>query len=452
MAPSSSAVTRTLRREGGREHLLLPRVEVALKSASGQVLRAPLGMSPVRVGSAGECDLVCADPGISRHHCEVALDERGVILRDLGSKNGTFVGDLRIEAAWLSPGLVARVGEARLEVVCGGDPQRIDLSATPRFGEALGLSTTMRALFAQLERVAPSRESVVLLGETGTGKEILARALHLASPRARGPFVAVDCGAIAASLAESELFGHVRGAFSGAQTDRTGLLVAAHAGTLFLDEIGELPLDLQPKLLRALEIGEVRAIGGNSYKKIDIRVVAASHRNLKTLLAERRFREDLYYRLAVVELRVPPLRERREDIPLLVESFLTSRDPPLTLADLPPNALEFLQARSWPGNVRELRNAVSRLLLAVDGLQAGLQAGPQARAPAECVRPGRPGLFELPLREAREQVVAEFERNYLTAQMERHRGNGAAAAKAMGVSRQLVHRLLSQHGLKGGDG
>ncbi len=446
MARSISAVTLTLRREKGRERLLLPRAELLLTAASGPPLRVPLGMSPVRVGSAQECEIVCLDAGVSRQHCEVALHERGVLLRDLGSKNGTFVGEVQVETAWLKPGLVARVGEARLEVVvCSGEPRRVDLSATPRFGEALGLSAPMRALFAQLERVAPTRESVVLLGESGTGKEILARALHEASPRARGPFVAVDCGAIASSLAESELFGHVRGAFSGAQTHRTGLLVAAHGGTLFLDEIGELPLDLQPKLLRVLEIGEVRALGANTYQKVDLRVIAASHRNLKGLAVEQRFREDLYYRLAVVELRVPSLRERKEDIPLLVESFLAGRDPPRTLADLPHNALELLQAHTWPGNVRELRNAVARLLLLpLDGLHA--------RASLESARPDRPGLLDLPLREARELVVAEFERNYLAAQLERHHGNGAAAAKAMGVSRQLVHRLLCQHGLKGGNG
>ncbi len=221
----------------------------------------------------------------------------------------------------------------------------------------------MRALFARLERTAATQETILLLGESGTGKELLARGIHDQSSRKDGPFVVFDCSAVAPTLLEAELFGFVKGSFTGAHASRAGLLEQANGGTLFIDEIGELPLELQPKLLRALEARQTRRIGGAGHVQFDARIVAATHRDLAAKIASREFREDLYYRLAVVEVLVPPLRERKVDIPLLVERFLAAHVPPHSLDDLPPNALSMLESHHWPGNVRELRNAAARLVL-----------------------------------------------------------------------------------------
>ena len=318
----------------------------------------------------------------------------------------------------------------------------------------------MRTLFAKLERVAASDHTILLLGESGTGKEVLARAIHDHSPKKDGPFIVFDCGSVSPSLVEAELFGNVKGAFTGADKPRAGLIEEANGGTLFIDEIGELPLDLQPKLLRALEARQTRRIGANDWRPFDARIVAATHRNLRARASEGAFREDLYYRLAVVEIHVPALRERKEDIPALVERFLAAHAPPRALTDLPPHALDLLAAHDWPGNVRELRNMVTRLVLFPEGIRELI--GPMEKAPRPAASPGeaepesgpldaarRLGpLLSLPLQEARELWMEPFERSYVTVKLKEHKGNISHAADAMGVSRQVVHRLLDRYGLK----
>jgi transcriptional regulator with PAS, ATPase and Fis domain len=285
---------------------------------------------------------------------------------------------------------------------------------------------------------------VLLTGESGTGKDLAAKVLHYASDRAARPFMNITCSAIPEQILESELFGHERGAFTDARQQKRGLLESADGGTVFLDEIGEMAPGLQSKLLRFLEEKTFKRVGGVADIRVDVRVIAATNRNLEDEVKKGRFREDLYYRLAVVEARIPSLRERKEDIPLLVESFLGARAPPASLAGLPPETLPMLQAHQWPGNVRELRNAVARLMVLPPHLFAGGEAEAMA-APTGAADRGD-HLIHLPLREARELVVADFERAYLTAQLRKH-GGGAAAARAMGVSRQLVHRLMQEYGL-----
>lgn len=425
----------------------LPSLRVTVVPANGRAASSALAVAPIVIGTSPDCDITIVDPRVSRRHCEVALTDRGVVLKDLGSKNGTFVGEVQIFEALLLPGAKATIGNSTVTVDLLNDARAVvPLSTSARFGEAIGGSIPMRAMFARLERAAPTMETILLLGESGTGKELLARGIHDASPRKDAPFVVFDCSAVAANLIEAELFGYVKGAFTGAAQNRAGLLEQAHGGTLFIDEVGELPLELQPKLLRALEARQFRRVGGTSYAPCDARIVAATHRDLQGRIASGAFREDLYYRLAVVESVVPPLRERREDISLLVERFLAAQVPPRSLLDLPPNAIEMLKGHHWPGNVRELRNTVARLVLFPHLLEEAIGKQPAKREEASAASQ----ITSLPLREAREMVVEQFERTYVVAKLRESSGNVSRAAEAMGVSRQLVHRLMERYGIRSG--
>ncbi len=448
--------------------LELPAVSVVVNMSPGEgagpVLEVPLGVIPLRVGSGADCDIVVPDPRMSRFHAELRVTEQGILFRDMASKNGSFLGRVRISEAFLPPHVALRIGGSELYIKATGSKVVVPISPMEQWGSAVGCSLGMRVLFAKLFRVAPTDETILLLGESGTGKEILAREIHAHSRRKDGPFVIFDCAGVAPNLIESELFGYARGAFTGASGERKGLLAEAAGGTFFIDEIGELPLDLQPKLLRALESRQFRRLGANGYSNLDVRVVAATHRNLKAKVAEGAFREDLYYRLAVVEIAVPALRDRKEDIQSLVEHFLSLQIPPKRLADLPPNSLALLEAHDWPGNVRELRNMVTRLLLFPD-LVAELgetiirparkgQETPRPdarRKPAPSDAPGESPvahLMDMPLPQAREMLMEEFERAYVTRRLEQSKYHISKAAEAMGISRQLAHRLIDRYGLK----
>ena len=444
--------------------LRLPNLRVTVTLPDRQTVTTPLVLAPLVLGKSPECDLVVTDPKVSRVHCEIRLTEQGVLLKDIQSRNGTFIRDVRIVEALLPPGVPATVGDSMLVVQPSGGAAVLPLSTRGSFGDAVGEGLAMRALFARLERVAKSEETILLLGESGTGKEVLARSIHQESRRAHGPYVIVDCGAIPSSTIEAELFGTVPGAATGA-VNRAGFFEAAHQGTIFIDEIGEVPLEAQQKLLRVIEARTVRRLGSTQERAVDVRIVAATHRNLKAMVAAGRFRQDLYFRLSVLELQVPPLRERREDIPLLVERFLSSRNPPLKASDLPPETLPMLVGYEWPGNVRELRNVIARLVLFPEllheilGPTAGyapeptatpLRADEATKVDPEDLKLGK--LLELSLPEAREAVLAELERKYATAKLRKYDGNISRAAEAMGVSRQLLHRLLDRHGIRAKDG
>ncbi|HBQ12439.1 MAG TPA: sigma-54-dependent Fis family transcriptional regulator, partial [Myxococcales bacterium] len=313
----------------------------------------------ITVGRSVICDLTLADKAVSGTHFEIEAREKGFVLRDLDSTNGTFVGDLRVREVWIQPGTVARVGQSHLEF----EPQKgtidIELSKEDRFHGIIGKSVRMREIFATLQKIAPTELTVLVRGETGTGKELIARAVHSASRRADGPLVVQDCSAIPKDLIESTLFGHERGAFTGATDRHRGSFEQADGGTIFLDEIGELDLNLQPKLLRVLENREIKRVGGDRQIPVNVRVVAATNRDLRAMVNEGTFREDLYYRLSVVQLELPPLKERPEDISLLAEHFLAdvSRrrypDGEATLS-IAPEAMRRLMAYAWPGNIREL--------------------------------------------------------------------------------------------------
>ncbi len=404
--------------------------------------RVPLS-GTVFVGTHPQSGVCLTDPSVSRYHLEIRVRQDGVRVRDVNSTNGTFMGGTRVETVVVEKEAVLTIGSSVLRIAL--EELEVGKASTSRdqFGGAIGKSAAMRQLFGLLERVAPQDINVLLLGETGTGKEVLAQAIHRESKRRDGPFVVVDCGAVAPDLIESELFGHVKGAFTGAVSDRQGAFLRADGGTIFLDEIGELPLSLQPKFLRVLESRVVRRVGEDKPRKVDVRVISATHRDLEAEVEAGRFRRDLFFRLAVVVANVPPLRERLEEIPALVKHFVQQMG--RGEFELPPGLLQKLQSHHWPGNVRELKNVVHRALAGVD-LREG--AEDRAEKPVLGVPFAPEALKALPFRDAKEQIVDAFARDYLATLLEQHKGNLSAVARTAKLNRNYVHRLVVKYGLK----
>ncbi len=372
-------------------------------------------------------------------------------MTDLGSTNGTTVNGVPIGEAYVRPGDQVKLAGTTVRIEAGG-PRAVTLPGDAEFGRMIGASEAMRRLYPLCARLAQAAVPVLIEGETGTGKEVLAEALHEAGPRAGAPFVVFDCTAVPPSLAESMLFGHERGAFTGAVSSRKGVFEEADGGTLFIDEIGELGLPLQPKLLRALERSEVQRVGSNPWRRVDVRIIAATRRDLDREVQAGRFRDDLFFRLAVGRIELPPLRDRKGDVSLLAEHFWTALgggDRPI-----PVEALERFEDYPWPGNVRELHNAVARLLAlgevslgpGASVLERSLGREPDAAASApsgdviDAVLAG-----DLPLSRARARVVEEFERRYVERVCERHGGNIARAASASGVARRYFQLLRARH-------
>ncbi|MGE0545901.1 MAG: sigma 54-interacting transcriptional regulator [Kofleriaceae bacterium] len=396
---------------------------------------------PVVIGTHESADLALTDPTVSRFHCELSVGEGSVTIRDLGSKNATRVSGLDITEARLDGTTTIVLGHTEVEFSLGESFAELPLATRESFGDLVGRAPATRALFAQLERAAESDVTVLLLGETGTGKEIAARAIHEQSSRAQGPMIVVDCGAIPHSLIDSELFGHEKGAFTGADRRREGAFELASGGTIFLDEIGELGSELQPKLLRVLERREVQRIGSATPTPIDVRIIAATNRNLHTEVNAGRFRSDLFYRLAVLEVRIPPLRERLDDIPMLVSHFLRENK----LEDRPeaaPLRDEKFQANlaryAWRGNVRELRNYLERALVEPD---REIVAGPGWEAPPEID-------VNQKLATVREAWVRYVERRYIVELLEKSGGNVSAAARSAGIDRAHFYRIMAACGLR----
>ncbi len=387
----------------------------------------PRDGSALRIGSRAEADLVIDDPAVSRDHAELRRTGDEIEVKDLHSKNGTWVGESRIETVRLRPPAQLRVGMATIRIVATADEPEV-----ARFGSMVATSRAMRDVFAMLRRVADHDAPVLVLGETGTGKELVARGLHLESRRAAEPFVVVDLGALSTGVVESELFGHVRGAFTGAVTERAGAFEAAGTGTVFLDELGEMPLELQPRLLRVLESGDTKRVGANRYHTNHARIVAATHRDLRAEVADRSFREDLYHRLAVVVITLPPLRDRPEDIPLLVDLVVGDR------AHVPHATLQALAAHDWPGNVRQLRHVLERALILT----------PDGTITSELLGVGEPGPSHPaiePFKEAKQRLVDAWEHDYVVELVARSNGNLSDAARRAGIARGHLHRLLRKH-------
>ncbi len=423
-------------------------VTASIHAASIEVIAGPDVGRTVRVdcpvfvvGKGHGADLRLTDPSVSREHLRLVLTPSGMVVSDEGSKNGTIAAGMRIERVIVTSDLTLTLGATTLVVRIDRDETKLEISEDEQFGEAVGRSTAMRSVFAILGKAAAVDLSILIEGESGVGKDVLARAVHATSSRRDRPFVPVDCGAIPANLIESELFGHERGAFTGADRAREGVFDQADGGTLFLDEIGELPLDLQPKLLRALEAREIRPVGGRAHS-VDVRVVAATNRRLSESIRRGEFRADLFYRLAMIRVVVPPLRDRREDIAPLASRFYRAAqaDPH---RQLPKDLEALLAAYAWPGNVRELRNVVQRYAVLGDQgptslFDEPLDGGASAESSA---------LFERPFFEARQIHVERFEREYLENALGLAGGNVAKAVEKTGIPRPTFYRMIHRLGI-----
>ncbi len=428
------------------------------------------------VGSSAGSGVVIADDTVSRLHAELEVRDDGLWLRDLGSRNGSFVNGIQVSGCRVPDDGTIRLGGAVITVdYASAGSREIELWPTSSFQKLVGSSARMRELFATLARIAASDAPVLIHGETGTGKELVARAIHDSSPRAAGPLVVVDCAALPEALLDSELFGHARGSFTGAISDREGAIESADGGTVFLDEIGELPLAMQPKLLRVLEQHTVRRVGEANHRKVDVRFVSATHRDLLRMVNAGEFREDLYFRLCVIPVDVPPLRERPEDIELLVNHFLTQVG---NSGRLSPDLMREVASRPWRGNVRELRNFVERAcaLGPQEALAMTRQGGTSSgrvrtaaplstRTPLASVAAAAPAspavastsegmdaaqteaMFGKPYRDFRDAWVDAGEKAYLKRLLLKHDRNVLAAAKEADVDRTHLYRLIRKHEL-----
>jgi len=424
--------------------LRLAQIRLVVVDGPDRGAAALLPTGSARIGTAPGCHFQLTDRTVSRIHCEVRVTREGVRVTDRSSTNGTSVDGVRVYEAELLAGSVLRLGGTSLRVEVAASALTVPLAPIDSFGPLIGSSPEMRAIYALIPAVAKAQSTTLILGETGTGKELVAAAIHGASARASGPFVVLDCGSVAPGVIESDLFGHVRGAFTGALSDRPGLFEAANGGTIFLDEVSELPLSLQPRLLRVLENREVRRMGANRTTSVDVQVIAAANRSLAECVNQGIFREDLFYRLSVVEVALPPLRARGDDIVALARHFWKRFAPPEI--SMPEGFEGVLRQRSWPGNVRELRNFVERsakIGWANSETSATLSgAGAAASGPLA-------GLFHLasgdrPLQEARKEWNERFEAVYANALLEKTRGNVTQAAELAGVNRRSFQRMLAR--------
>jgi DNA-binding NtrC family response regulator len=430
-----------------RQTLVAPRLELKITREAGQPVDRTLILEGdfFRIGSQESNDLVLSDPRVSRFHCRIQRERDGFRVTDSGSRNGTMLSRVRVRDADLpTPECTLELGDSVVQVRELPAVNAVPILDQASFGDLFGQSDAMRKLFGLLDKVSGSDANVLIEGESGTGKELVASEIVRRGARARKPFVVVDCGSISSNLIESELFGHARGAFTGADKDRVGAFEAADGGTVFLDEIGEMPLDMQPKLLRALEAREVRRVGETKSRKVDVRVIAATNRRLDREVNQGRFREDLCFRLSVITVRVPALRERAGDMELLVNVFLDALGARASRHLFTPELLREMEQWEWPGNVRELRNHIERVV--VLGTPMSPVPPPTSSDNLETAALGVD--LETPFRDAKEALVADFERRYVTALMDWADGNVSRAARKAKMDRMNLHRLVQRYNLR----
>lgn len=465
--------TRVVYLDGRPATLTLRRCKLVVARA-GILTEHTFDKDVITIGAMDDNDLVLDDDTVSRNHCRIVLEGDAYLLQDLDSTNGTFVNRIRMRECWLTPNLVIQLGKTEIRFQPIDERVRIVPSERDRFQHIIGRDRRMREIYAILEKIAPTDTTVVIEGETGTGKDVVARSIHDASKRKEsGKFMVFDCGAVPENLIESELFGHEKGSFTGAHQTRQGVFETADGGTVFLDELGELQLDLQPKLLRVLEQREVKRIGGTRPIKVDVRVIAATNRNLEAEVAAGRFREDLFYRLTVVRIKVPALRERKEDIRVLAQHFLDvgtfnrDREGRRRVAQFAPGVLDRLSEYEWPGNVRELHNVIERAVSFSEADTIELADLPEHIAWPRGLAPmvdadGRTDIsIQLPdqrsldvegtFKDAKEKWISSFERDYIANLLKKNNGNISHAAREAEIDRKYFRKLMKKYGISAQD-
>ncbi len=443
--------------DGAPEVVSLRKCQLSIIDGDDKGTKYTLSKNVTQLGKKEGNDIPITDKTVSRNHAEIEYKADSFLLRDLESTNGTYVNGTRVKEAYLVPGDRIKIGRTVLEFSAFDEKVKIEPSEKNQFGKMVGSSMKMRQIFTILERIAPTLATVVIEGDTGTGKDLVAQAVHEHSPRRNRPFVVFDCSAVAPNLIESELFGHEKGAFTGAVRSRRGAFEEANGGTIFLDEIGELTLDLQPKLLRALEQREIKRVGSNSTSRIDVRVVCATNKKLRKEVAEGRFREDLYYRLSVVKIRLPSLSERPEDIEALIERFLAEGkfnllpDGKLKITRVDDDALKMLKRYQWPGNVRELLNIIERSISFAEGSTLSKGHLDFVFSEIEHEEEYTERLVtnaDMPFKEAKQKIVEQFEKEYLVELLRKNNYNISAAAREAGIDRKHIRNLLKKYGIK----
>jgi transcriptional regulator with PAS, ATPase and Fis domain len=446
---TTSGKTQVIRWGEQATKLTLLKCKLTITSGEYRGKEFVLTQPVIRVGTKKENEISLKDETMSRVHFEIHQTKEGYVLRDTESLNGTFINNLRVKEAFLTSGASIRAGKTEMKFLPLDETFDIVPSKKTRFANLIGGSMGMRKVYTIIEKIAPTEVTVIVEGESGTGKELVASALHEKSKRSKRPFVVFDCSAVAENLIESELFGHEKGSFTGATGMRQGAFELADGGTIFLDEIGELNMELQPKLLRVLEQRTVKRVGGDRHIAIDVRVIAATNRNLEAEVKKGNFREDLFYRLNVAPIFLPPLRKRKEDIQMLIEHFIEEHNkatPQKEVEGIDPQALEILRNYDWPGNVRELKNSMSRIISFMETSRIQPEDIPE-RIRVPMAKAELDIREDLGFKDAKEQWVASFEKQYLAEVLKRNEFNISAAAKEAGIDRKSVQRLIRKYEL-----
>jgi DNA-binding NtrC family response regulator len=425
-----------------------PRCQLLVIEGPDAGRAAPISTELLVVGTDPSCGLVLTDERVSKKHLSILSSPGGFFVQDLDSRNGTLFEGAMLHESTVSAGATFKIGHSFIRIQPQPESVELPPSQARRFGELVGRSLAMREVFAVLELASQSDVTVLLEGETGTGKELAARAIHENSKRRQKPFVTIDCGALPETLLESELFGHTKGAFTGALQSREGAFVRADGGTLFLDELGGISPSVQARLLRVVEERKVRPVGADKEREVNVRLIAASRHDLSTQVAEGKFRPDLFYRLSVVRVTLPPLRARREDIGLIIAEMLRRKG--LEPGSVQGPNMERLHSHSWPGNVRELRNVIDRAVALSPSFQSfdSLRVSLTPAAPTEDPLTIR---TDLPFSDAKRLVVDAFEARYLRDLMERFSHNISAISRFSGIERKHLRSLLIKHKILSGE-
>lgn len=426
--------SKILHYEAKTKELLVEAIELKICPEHRPEETQTLTQNQITLGATKECDVRIDDPYISKQHALICKENNIFWLKDLESRNGTWVKNQKIKSVSLSDRGVFQIGTTKIQYQFSIATEKIRPHAQTQLGEMLGKSRAMKEVFALIQRVAPTDVNVCLIGESGTGKELAAQNIHRLSCAAKGPFVAMNCGAVPANLIESELFGHERGAFTGAQERRIGVFEQAQGGTLLLDEIGEMPIDLQTRLLRILENRVFRRVGGNADIPVNVRVITATHRDLATLVQKGAFREDLFYRLYVVPIFIAPLRDRPDDIELLAEYFLRKFDQSPLPKQWSGAALEKLLKHPWHGNVRELKNTIQRVVLFCDNSTINIDL-------LEKILPA-------PTERANKESLNFKEKEVILATLKLCKNNFSKTARKLGIARTTLHSKMKRYGLE----